>query len=165
MSFSPVPDFSFDSICALTPEFLRRQGITLLLLDLDNTLAPYGTENPPEETADWADTMKRAGIELFIVTNNRGSQRVESLSSAFGIGYIKGARKPFSDGVLRALEKLGRTKSETALAGDQIYTDVLAANCAGVLSIVVRPIKFTNPLFCLRYWAELPFRAMCRNKM
>jgi HAD superfamily phosphatase (TIGR01668 family) len=109
--------------------------------------------------------MKRSGIELFIVTNNRGSKRVESLASAFGIGYIMGANKPFSSGINKALEQLGRKPEETALAGDQIYTDILAANSAGVVSIVVEPIKLRNPALNLRYWLEAPFRALCRHKM
>ena len=165
MSFSLIPDYSFTGICAVTPEFLRRLGIRLLLLDLDNTMAPYGTLKPTEAIAAWAENMKGNGIELFIITNNRGSKRVDSLASAFGVDYIKGANKPFSTGIKKALAQLGRKPEETALAGDQIYTDILAANSAGVVSIVVEPIKIRNPVLNVRYWLEAPFRAMCRHKM
>ena len=165
MSFSLIPDYSFRSICDVTPEFLKNRGVSLLLLDLDNTIAPYGTVVPPEQIAAWADTMKKSGIELFIITNNRGSQRVESLAGAYGINYIMKARKPFVSGINRALEQLGKTPGETALAGDQVYTDILAANCAGLLSIVVEPIKMMSPLFNLRYWLEAPFRAVGRRRM
>ncbi len=165
MSFSLIPDYSFKSICAVTPDFLKRLGIRLLLLDLDNTMAPYGTLEPTEEIAGWAENIKANGVELFIVTNNRGSVRVDSLASAFGVDYIKGANKPFSAGIRKALEQFDRKPEETALAGDQIFTDILAANCAGVVSIVVEPIKIRNPLLNVRYALEAPFRAMCRHKM
>jgi HAD superfamily phosphatase (TIGR01668 family) len=165
MSFSPIPDFSFRSLCAIKPEFLQGRGVSLLLLDLDNTMAPYGTVLPPENIAAWADEMKSSGIDLFIITNNTGSKRVESLAAAFGVGYIMSAKKPFATGINKALRQLGRKQSETALAGDQIYTDVIAANSAGVLSIVVEPLKLRNPFLNLRYWLEAPFRALCRNKM
>jgi HAD superfamily phosphatase (TIGR01668 family) len=165
MSFSLIPDYSFRSVCCVTPDFLKERGVRVLLLDLDNTIAPYGTVVPPEEIAAWAENMKDNGIMLFIVSNNRGSGRVGSLASAFGVDYIMKAGKPGSGGVRRALERLGRKPEETALMGDQIFTDVLAANRAGALSIVVEPIRIRNPLLNLRYWAEAPFRALCKNRM
>lgn len=165
MSFSLIPDYSFRSICNVTPDFLERRGIRLLLLDLDNTMAPYGTIEPPGAIASWAENMKKNGIELFIITNNTRSKRVDSLAAAFETDYIKGAKKPFVTGINKALKQLGRRKQETALAGDQIYTDILAANCAGILSIIVEPINLRNPMLNLRYWLEAPFRAMCRHKM
>lgn len=165
MSFSLVPGYSFHDVCAITPEFLKQMGVNLLLLDLDNTMAPYGTIEPPEKIAAWAEMMQRSGIELFIITNNRGSWRVESLAKAFNIDYIMRANKPFATGIKKALVQLGRTEKETALAGDQIFTDVIAANAAGILSIIVQPIKLRNPALNLRYWAEAPFRALCRHKM
>ncbi len=165
MSFSLIPNYSFSSICAVTPEFLKRRGIRLLLLDLDNTMAPYGTNEPSEDIAAWAENMKGNGIELFIITNNRRLKRVESLAAAFGVDYIMGANKPFSADIKKALSQLGKNPSETALAGDQIYTDVIAANSAGVMSIVVEPIGMLHPAINLRYWLEAPFRAACRRRM
>ena len=165
MSFSLIPDYSFKNICAVTPAFLKRLGVRLLLLDLDNTMAPYGTLEPTADIADWAETMKENGIILFIITNNRGSKRVESLAAAFDVDFIMGANKPFSSGIKRALCKLGFTPEETALAGDQIFTDILAANSAELISIIVEPIKIRNPLLNVRYVMEAPFRALCRNKM
>lgn len=164
MSFSLIPDYSFNSVCDVTPEFLKEHGISLLLLDLDNTLAPYGTTEPPEHIARWAEHIKENGVALFIITNNRGSNRVESLASAFRIDFIKGANKPFVKGINKAIAQLGKTPKETALVGDQIYTDIIAANAASITSIVVRPIKLRNPTFNIRYWLEAPFRALCRNK-
>lgn len=165
MSFSLIPDYSFQNLCAIRPQFLKKHGITLLLLDLDNTMAPYGTLLPPEDIAAWAEEVKKSGIELFIITNNTGSKRVESLAAAFGVGYIMSAKKPFVSGINRALKQLNRQPDETALVGDQIYTDIVAANSAGILSIIVQPLKLRNPMLNLRYWLEAPFRAMCQNKM
>lgn len=165
MSFSLIPDYSFQSICHVTPEFLRTRGIRLLLLDLDNTIAPYGTVVPSEQIAAWAENIKNSGVTLFIITNNRGSERVEKLAEAFGVRYIMKAGKPLITGIIRALEQLGKKPEETALAGDQVFTDILAANSAGLTSIIVEPIKIRNPMLNLRYWVEAPFRALCPHKM
>ena len=44
-----------------------------------------------------------------------------------------------------------------ALVGDQIYTDTLGANCAGVTSILVKAIDNHSFWLKLRHVAELPF--------
>ena len=60
---------------------------------------------------------------------------------------------------------LNISAEKTALAGDQIFTDTLGANLAGVSSILVEPIKFTNVFLRLRYYGEMPFRKMYKNKL
>ena len=54
----------------------------------------------------------------------------------------------------------GFSMEQAALAGDQIYTDVLGANCAGAKSILVTPIHLHNIWLRLRHVAEKPFIAM-----
>jgi hypothetical protein len=107
----------------------------------------------------WAQMMRQRGIELFIVSNSKRPQRVESFARQLGIEYIKAAGKPSVRGINQAMERRSKTPEQSALCGDQIFTDVLGANRAGVTSIVVHPIKFTNPFLALRYFIELPFRA------
>ena len=40
MGFSLIPRIRIDNVLQLTPDFLLSRGIRLLMLDLDNTLAP-----------------------------------------------------------------------------------------------------------------------------
>ena len=164
MSFSPVPKASFPALTNITVEFLEKWGITFLMLDLDNTIAPYGQEEPTRDIISWAEDMRERGIELFIVSNSRRPERVEAFATALGIGYIKAAGKPSPRGVLQSLEVKNEKPEESALIGDQVYTDVLAANRAGVFSIVIEPINLSNSLLTVRYWLEKPFRAMCKQK-
>ena len=164
MSFSPVPDCKFKALCDISAEFLMKNGVSLLLLDLDNTIAPYGVASPSAEVTAWANQLKDAGFSLHIVSNSKKTGRVSSFADALGIPYIYRAKKPSPRAVLELLQKLKVAPSKAALAGDQIYTDVLAANSAGVMSIVVYPIKFTNPFLALRFALELPFRALRRGK-
>jgi len=157
MRIFPVPDYKFKSLLAVTPEFLRARGVTLLLLDVDNTISPYGSAGPSPEFLRWAEETKAAGVRLFIVSNNRRG-RPGLFARAAGIPFVGGAKKPSRSGLFRAMEEAGAAAGETALAGDQIYTDVLAANRAGAVSILVEPIRLSNPLHALRYALELPFR-------
>ena len=165
MSFSPVPQYMFSTTTDISAEFLGRIGVDFLMLDLDNTLARYGENKLRKDTANWAETLKESGISLFIVSNSHKHTRVSAFAKELGIKYVNAAGKPSASGVLRAMEISGTDKKTSALVGDQIYTDALAANRAGVISITVRPLKLKNPLLAVRYFLELPFRAACKNKM
>ena len=68
MGFSIIPRIRINSVLQLTPEFLLSRGISLLMLDLDNTLAPYSGSKPSEEIFRWKERMNEAGVTLFIVS-------------------------------------------------------------------------------------------------
>jgi len=162
--FSPVPRYAFRGLTDVSPELLGRLGVRFLMLDLDNTVAAYSEGSPSDGVARWVARAKGCGISLLIVSNSRRKERVETFGKALGVGFVTGARKPSPKGVLMAMGSAGFPASESALIGDQAFTDALAANRAGVLSVLVRPRRFTNPLLAIRYALEAPFRAMCRNK-
>ena len=163
MSFSLIPDYSFNKLTDITGEFLNSIGVKLLLLDLDNTVSPYGEKEPSDEAKTWFETMKNAGVTLFIVSNTK-KPRAGIFAEKLGVEYIMRAKKPFGDGVQRALGVTGFSEYETALEGDQIFTDTLAAKRASVTSLLVEPIKLNYPWLTLRYWVEKPFRMMAKHK-
>ena len=66
-----TPDILFDSYRDITPAFLQSQGVTLLLTDLDYTLAPKAVRRPDEGLRQWINGLKDAGITVMIVSNNR----------------------------------------------------------------------------------------------
>ena len=53
VSFSPIPRGVYPSVTHIDPEALSRQGIRLVLADLDNTLVPYKVTEVPEEVRAW----------------------------------------------------------------------------------------------------------------
>jgi len=159
MSFSLLPKYKIDTLLRVTPEFLHSVGVSLLLLDLDNTIAPYGQDAPDAVTLEWAQKMCDAGITLFIVSNSRKTRRVSAYAAALDVGFVYHARKPSPTKVLEAAKICGIDVGSAALAGDQIFTDVLAANRAEAVSLLVKPIRLSNVFLALRYAAEQPFRA------
>ncbi|HXG24870.1 MAG TPA: HAD hydrolase-like protein, partial [Chthonomonadales bacterium] len=48
--------------------------------------------------------------------------------------------KPRKRGFIEAMKELGVDSSKTAMIGDQMFTDVLGGNRAGVYTVLVRPI-------------------------
>lgn len=159
----PIPRKSVHSIYEITPEFLKQQGISLLLLDLDNTLAPYSTDIATPELKAWIDSMKKAGVEPFLFSNNKG-ERPELFAGQLQVDFVKLAHKPKQAVLRQILAKKETDVSRVCIMGDQIYTDVLCASIAGAYSVVVRPISLKNPLHALRYAVELPFRILARRR-
>lgn len=165
MGFSPVPHYAFREIIDVSPDFLKGLGIKFLMLDLDNTVASYGEHLPSDSITRWVEAVKGCGVELCIVSNSVRETRVDTFAETLGVEFIKGASKPSPKGILQAMDTAGFSAGDSAFVGDQVYTDTLAANRAGIVSIVVRPRQFTNPFLALRYASEAPFRAMSRRKM
>ncbi len=157
MSFSLFPDVKRKKVTELTPRLLAELGVELLILDVDNTIAPYGTLTLDRAVTDWAAAVKAGGVGLYIVSNNKG-ERPEVFAKLLGVPYIKRAGKPSPRGIRQALSLAGIPPERAALAGDQIYTDTIAANLAGVKMLLVEPIRFSNPFLAIRYGLELPFR-------
>ena len=135
------------------------------MLDLDNTIAAYDEHILSKDVIRWIEDLRNHNIDLFIISNSTRKKRVESHSDSIGAGFITESGKPSPKSLLHAMEVSGFGPGTSALAGDQILTDTLAANRAGVISIIVRPKRFTNPFLAIRFFLEIPFRAMCKNKM
>ena len=102
MPFSLIPDRLFDAYDQITPELLRAHGVTLLLSDLDFTLAEKKTRRPPQALRDWLAEMERGGIRVMIVSNNRSGERVNEFCADLGIDYQGHAGKPSTREIGRA---------------------------------------------------------------
>ena len=165
MPFSLIPDGVYESVLKIDPETLAERGITLLLADLDNTLARYGQPEPDGPLIAWKEALAAAGVELYLLSNSRKPGRAERFAKALDIPFQGRAGKPSPKGFYGAMERMGRTAAQTAMVGDQIFTDILGAKRAGVLALMVEPVELKgNPGRCLRYGAETPFRALGRRK-
>ena len=161
MPFSLIPRHMAEHLYDLTPEVLRERGISFLMLDFDNTIVPYTTNEPTAPMNRWLSEILASEIGICVVSNSK-RDRVVKFCSARGIPCITHSKKPFRRGICQCLERFRPDPVHTALVGDQIYTDVLGANCAGIQSVVVRPIRLHNIWLKLRHVAELPFLAIGR---
>lgn len=153
-----LPDWKFDRVSRIGADFLKKEGIGVLLVDLDNTLAPYYHGSPAQDTVAWARHLAACGIDVVVYSNNK-TDRPKGFAELLGTKYyVNHARKPRADKIAEALRLTGRTIGETCVVGDQIFTDVLLSKNAGCRSILVEPIKLANPLHIVRFALELPWR-------
>ena len=160
-----TPDYLFDSYREITPDFLHRQGIALLLTDLDYTLAPKAVRRPNEALKSWIAELQGAGITVMIVSNNRSGARVTEFCHDLGIDYQGHAGKPIPKGLQAAMDRTGTAPAHTAMLGDKLLTDMLAARRAGVTALMVEPLG--GPVGAWNHVLHLlqrPFKAMCPCK-
>lgn len=165
MSFSLVPAVLLPSYRDLTPQMLTQRGISLLLCDLDYTLAPKSVPCPDAALHAWLAAMGEAGVRVMILSNNRSPARVERFCRDLGIDYVGHAGKPARRGFLAAMEKAGTNPAHTAMLGDKLLTDVLGANRSGVLSLMVEPAGGPQGLWNhILHGLQRPFKALCRER-
>ena len=165
MRLSLRPDRLLAAYDNVTPALLEEKGVHLLLCDLDYTLAPKSVKTPPQGVKAWIDGLKAAGITVMILSNNRSSKRVDDFCHALGIDYVGHAQKPSPKGLRRAMAKAGVHARETAMLGDKLLTDMLGANRAGVLPLMVEPLggpqgAWNHVLHAL----QRPWKAASRKK-
>lgn len=128
--------------CAITDvdvDELAASGVRCVLFDRDNTVVPRDTGVAPADVMDWICRVREAGIALCMVSNNFHSQQVEASAAELGCAVVHHAMKPAPFAVRRALALVGVDASEAVLIGDQVFTDVMAGNLAGVRTILVEP--------------------------
>jgi len=135
------PHDVIDDIMLITPEFLARRGLRGLLLDLDNTLVPYGSY---EEAAAagmfrWARDLRDSGTLLYLLSNATG-RRAAFWLERLGFSGVGLAGKPHPRAYRRALAELALPAHQVGMVGDQLFTDVLGGNLSGMHTILVRPI-------------------------
>lgn len=166
MPFSLVPDRLFQRYADITPEYLKGQGITLLLSDLDFTLAAKKTRRPDQPLRDWIARLSESGIQLMIVSNNRSGTRVTEFCADLGVPYQGHAGKPSTRGLEAAMARAGADRTHTAMLGDKLLTDMLAANRTGVLALMVEPVGGAVTAWQkVLHAMQAPFKAACRRRM
>lgn len=152
------PDFYFSKYSDITPEFLKNNNIKTLLIDVDNTLAPYEQAEPDEKILSWLDLLKKNGIRFAFISNNSSNERIRRFNKSIGAPAYARSGKPFAGkNIKRALNKLDGNIKTSAFLGDQIFTDVCAGKFNGMRAILVPPIKDkTNAFFRFKRTLERP---------
>lgn len=133
-----TPEFIFRKVESIRPEFLARQGIKALVLDVDNTLTADNSQVLDDSVKVWLQEMRDAGISLTIVSNNT-AKRVRPFAERIGLAWVSMACKPLPLGLMVARHRLGVSKSQMAMVGDQIFADRMAAGLYGIPCLFLLP--------------------------
>jgi len=145
------PDQVVRGVTSIDLDALAERGIEALLIDVDNTLIAHGVAELSPERLDWAERAVQR-FRVCLVSNSMTGRRMRRVADTLGIPGLAvwhWDRKPFTGGVRRAMRLIGSTPQTTAMIGDQVMTDILAGNRAGLHTIWVQQIE-ENEFFFTR---------------
>lgn len=135
-----TPDAVYESLFAVDLHALKARGIRGIIIDLDNTLIAYGHGKVTEQARSWVAEARGLGFRLCLTSNAR-SGRVRYFAQMLDMPGIANAAKPTRRAFRRALRLLGTEPPETAVIGDQLFTDVLGGRLMGLYTVLVNPLS------------------------
>ncbi len=148
------PKIKLDRVTDITVDMLRKRKIEGLILDVDNTLSTHHGQTLTDGLTDWLETMRQNGIRLTVLSNST-NKRLTPFAQKIGLDFIQLGLKPLPFGFFRAIRALNLPKEKVATVGDQIFTDTLGGNIAGVTTILLTPIlPETSLRFRFKRWLE-----------
>jgi HAD superfamily phosphatase (TIGR01668 family) len=136
---SLTPSRVVESVREVDPKDLKAQGITAIITDLDNTLVPWQHYEITPGVIEWLARLEVEGIKICIASNTIHTERLKQLAKTMNIPFVERVQKPRRGGFVRAMRLMKSHAENTAVFGDQIFTDVLAGNRLGLHTILLRP--------------------------
>jgi hypothetical protein len=160
------PDFYFRDIYAISPDFFLEKGIKTVICDIDNTLVTYQDPYPTPKVREWFSRMEQAGIQLLLLSNNH-EDRVGRFAKSAGLPYFCDAGKPGIKILKKALSEKGAKVQESAVLGDQLFTDILSGSRSGLTTVLVPPILDRTDFFhkAKRYGERPIMKSFFKNRM
>jgi HAD superfamily phosphatase (TIGR01668 family) len=133
-----APARAADNLESVDLDAMYSQGKRLILLDVDNTLVEWKQEDFSEGVLNWLSHAKELGFQICIISNTRRLQRLARISEMLGVQTVRGRFKPSRAMYRLALIKFECKREQAVMIGDQMMTDILGANRAGIDAIWVR---------------------------
>jgi len=164
------PDLKVESLTDINIPYWYDKGVRCVLIDLDNTISPWRTDNITDEAYSMISGCRDAGITVVLFTN-ASEKRAKEAAWKAGVAYYAKVRKPFTFRYKKAIAELGCKAGQVMAVGDQIFTDVLGGNLAGCVTVLTEPlteVEFigTRLLRFLEKWVvgrKLVFRGHARR--
>ena len=133
------PKAYFESVKEINIDFLNKNNIKALILDVDNTILDFD-KNILEGIEKWCEDLKKQEIKFCILSNSNHKEKVQMVAEKLGLPYFYFGTKPLKRGFKKAINLLEEKEENIAAVGDQIFTDVIGANRCKMFSILVKPI-------------------------
>ena len=153
------PEKVYESLVHIPWDELYGSGIETALLDFDNTLGPDHATEPEEYSYSCVKMIEEKGIRCCLVSNAK-SGRSAKIAEMLNIPVVTYANKPGTSGIFRAIELMKTTPEKSVLVGDQVFTDVIAGNRAGVRTFMVEKLHKKEIWYVL--WKR-PFEKLVRH--
>ncbi len=144
------PSLTVKNIYEIDFKKLKLQGITALIIDIDETLLPRISSDITPKIFEWIMDRKEDGFKLCLTSNSRHPLRVKYIGETLRVPTIALGLKPLPFAFWKSLEILKSKPENAAMIGDQLFMDILGANLLKIYSIYVKHV--TPETFWPRIW-------------
>ena len=153
--FNLFPDYFAKDVTCIDGSLLDRLNIQAVITDIDNTLALVDAPDPEPQAREWLDFLNRYGCQTAMISNN-DPPRVKAFAKLFDAPYAAHAQKPASGAFLELARRLGVEPERCMVVGDQMFTDIMGGNRAGMHTVLVEPLgsELDHAQFRIRRWSE-----------
>jgi HAD superfamily phosphatase (TIGR01668 family) len=118
---------------------LKRNGIKLLLIDINNTILPAEEELPSIRIVHWFQELKQLDFKLALLSNSLDNKRLRAIAANLSVEAYYFVCKPLTFVVRNIIERdFGLALSQTAWIGDQLLGDVLPGNLLEAYTILIK---------------------------
>lgn len=141
-----LPHIYEKSIYDVDYKRLYKNNIKVILFDLDNTIIPANEIEVNYNIIKLFKNIKKIGI-IPVIFSNSPKGRIKKVADKLDIDFVYLACKPLSFKFKKFLNKNNLNKSEVAIIGDQLLTDIKGGNKVGIKTILVKPISDYDSIF------------------
>ena len=124
-------------IYEITLSKLKKEGIDILLIDVDGTLINRKSTRIPKAVKDWILESKKF-FSLYLISNNPSEKRISKIAKDLEIRYKFNALKPRKKITLDVINELKCESKNIAIIGDRIFTDIIVGNRCNIKTILVK---------------------------
>ena len=159
-----IPDMYQKSIYHINYDKLKDDGIKCLLFDLDNTCVPFKDKEPNKKLIDLFERLKDMDFKV-IIFSNATKKRITPFKNGLNVDCSASSKKPNTNKLMKVIKMFNYDLSEVVLIGDQLFTDILCGNRAGIKTVLVNPMSNDDLLFTkfFRYFERKKFKKFAKK--
>ena len=156
------PTYERESVHHIEENFFKEEGITCVLLDIDNTLVADNQPCADDGARSFISRLQGENIKICLVSNNK-KERVASFNGEFNLRAVHRACKPLCYKINRIIRELGVDKKEVLFVGDQLLTDIPAGNRSKIRTMLVKPINVSKENNFFKFKRFIEKKVLDRN--
>ncbi len=135
-----IPNIHIESVYELDTDILKKNNIEGIIIDIDNTLVAWDCKDLNDKACAFIKGLQKEGFRICILSNST-KKRVKRLNDKLNLPAVCNAAKPLKHSYKKAMKLMQSDVSNTAVIGDQIFTDILGGNKLGLFTVLVNPVS------------------------
>ena len=124
------PDYRVKSLFDISAKWLKRNGYTKIVVDIDNTLLPRDKNLVGPRAMTWIRQLHQMGINVALISNN-GGDRIKGITRQTGLGTMMRAAKPLPMAYKQITKAMGGGKILFQIETARQREDCLPAGADG----------------------------------